>query len=176
MTARKCEWRSAGIVMTRRDLKTDVYIYICMFTKAFKNATSVNTLTSKLRTMSTYNLLLSGYRDTYSYVSFEPSTAKIKVIKDTPAPKKAAWLEPSLTKKGTYFSISEEDGLAFSLGLEEDGTVKTGGERKTNGGPAHSTLIPLLHCCLVELTGCSSRYEGWIWYRRCQCQFDSPFV
>jgi len=87
--------------------------------------------------MSTYNLLLGGYRDDYTYVSFEPSTAKIKVIKETPAPKKAAWIEPSIKTKGSYFSLSEEDGLAFSLKLSEDGSVEVGGERKTNGGPAH---------------------------------------
>jgi hypothetical protein len=88
-----------------------------------------------------YHILASGYRPDYSYLSFEPATAKIKVVKDSPAPKKAAWIEPGNTP-GVYYSIKEDsDGEVVCLKLDEEGEVEITGTRKTNGGPAHGELI-----------------------------------
>jgi hypothetical protein len=114
----------------------------------------------------TYHLLVSGYRPNFSYLSFEPSTAKIKVLKDSPAPSKAGWLEQSITTPGVYYSLKEdpEDGEAVSIKVDEEGTVEITGRRKTNGAPAHSKLREKLYLGYMLMIAASSRHERWIWY------------
>lgn len=90
----------------------------------------------------TYQLLAGGYRDTFTLLSFESSTAKLKTVSDSPAPKNASWLEPSPKSSGTegrvVYSLSEdeEEGKGLSLLIKGD-KVEITGERATNGAPAH---------------------------------------
>ncbi|WWD16055.1 hypothetical protein CI109_100480 [Kwoniella shandongensis] len=93
--------------------------------------------------MSTYSILVGGYRPTFGLITFEPSTAKIKVVSESKAPEKASWIETSATKNGPLassrilYTLSEVDkGLAVSLKLTND-NVEITGERETHGSPAH---------------------------------------
>ncbi|WRT67228.1 uncharacterized protein IL334_004194 [Kwoniella shivajii] len=93
--------------------------------------------------MSTYNILVSGYRETYTILSFDPATSKVKVVSDSKAPEKASWIEPAskqhnpLASSRKLYSISEvEKGLAVSLELKDD-KIEITSERETHGGPAH---------------------------------------
>lgn len=91
-----------------------------------------------------YKLLLGGYRSTFAVISFDDSPARIKLVKESPAPENPSWIEPSASaaQKSTdgsqiLYSLSEgEDGLAFGLELKGDEVTVTQ-KRKTNGGPAH---------------------------------------
>ncbi|WVW82981.1 hypothetical protein I302_104997 [Kwoniella bestiolae CBS 10118] len=90
-----------------------------------------------------YTILVSGYRPTYTLLSFDPSTAKLKIISDSKAPEKASWIEPAseqhnpLQASRTLYSISEtEKGLAVSLQLKDD-TIEITSQKETHGGPAH---------------------------------------
>ncbi|WWD01293.1 hypothetical protein V866_008236 [Kwoniella sp. B9012] len=97
--------------------------------------------------MSSYTILVSGYRPTYTILSFDPSTAKIKIISDSPAPEKASWIEPAsqqhnpLQANRTLYSISEtEKGLAVSLNLNDD-KIEITSQKETHGGPAHVHVL-----------------------------------
>lgn len=100
-----------------------------------------------------YNLLLAGYRSTFAYTSFDPSTAKLKVISESPAPENASWVEAPLdpvlkTDNGdkVLYSISEnEKGTAYAITLKGD-KVEVGNQRGTNGGPAHSEFNCVMSC------------------------------
>lgn len=116
-----------------------------------------------------YNLLLGGYRSTFAYVSFDPSTAKLKVVEESPAPENASWIEAPLdpvvkTKEGhkVLYSISEnEKGTAYSIVLKDDGKVEVGNQRQTNGGPAHGEWVVGGRADMF-----SSRAQRWVWDRR----------
>lgn len=92
--------------------------------------------------MSSYTLLVGGYRPNYTLISFDPSSAQLKVISNCPAPENASWVEPaslSEEKDGSriFYSLSESQGKAVSLKIDgEEGTVTS--ERDTHGGACHS--------------------------------------
>ncbi len=102
----------------------------------------------------TYNLLAGGYRNTFAYLSFEPSSAKLKLVSESPSPENASWIEASTTKfkapSRVLYSLSEdaEKGVAVSLELKGE-EVKITQERKTNGAPAHSEVV----MAWLDLTG-----------------------
>ncbi|WWC89948.1 uncharacterized protein L201_004877 [Kwoniella dendrophila CBS 6074] len=90
-----------------------------------------------------YQILVSGYRDTYTILSFEPSTSKVKIVSDSKAPEKASWIEPAskqhdpLKSNRVLYSISEvEKGKAVSLNLKND-KIEITSEKDTHGAPAH---------------------------------------
>ncbi len=92
-----------------------------------------------------YKLLAGGYRPSIATLSFDPSTAKLKVISESPAPKAASWLEPSNSSPKVVYTLSEDEGKGKVLSLDLDGEgVKIGVERETNSGPAHceSSTVP----------------------------------
>lgn len=93
--------------------------------------------TRSIRNMS-YSLLLGGYRNTIAHVSFDASSAKIKVISETECPKNASWIEPASDGK-TFYTLSEDEekGAAYSLQLKGEKVV-IGNQRDTPPGPAHS--------------------------------------
>ncbi|KAL7422133.1 hypothetical protein Q5752_002776 [Cryptotrichosporon argae] len=110
----------------------------------------------------TYHLVAGGYRKSIALLSFEPSTAKIKVVSESPTPENPSWVELAGGKSQAYaptepvsvyslkrelyrpggspktlFSLSEaENGAALSLELKDEKLTVTG-ERATSGGPAH---------------------------------------
>lgn len=91
--------------------------------------------------MSGYTLLVGGYRPNYSLISFEPTSAQLKVISDSPAPEDASWVEPaslSEEKDGSriIYSLSESKGKAVSLKVEGE-KVTVVSERDTHGGSCH---------------------------------------
>ncbi|WWC69366.1 uncharacterized protein I206_103305 [Kwoniella pini CBS 10737] len=97
--------------------------------------------------MSTYQILVSGYRDTYTILSFDPSTSKIKIVSDSKAPEKASWIEPAskqhnpLQSNRVLYSISEVDkGLAVSLNLKDD-QIEITSQKETRGSPAHIHVL-----------------------------------
>ncbi|WWC61019.1 uncharacterized protein I303_103597 [Kwoniella dejecticola CBS 10117] len=97
--------------------------------------------------MSTYQILVSGYRDTYTILSFDPSTSKVKIVSDSKAPEKASWIEPAskqhnpLQANRVLYSISEvEKGLAVSLNLKDD-KIEITSQKETHGGPAHVHVL-----------------------------------
>ncbi|KAK8869679.1 hypothetical protein IAR55_000247 [Kwoniella newhampshirensis] len=98
--------------------------------------------------MSTYSFLVGGYRPTLGLVSFDPATAKIKVVSESKAPEKASWIEIAPSKAGSLasskvlYTISELDkvGKAVSLKLTDD-KVEITGERETQGSPAHLHIM-----------------------------------
>ena len=99
-----------------------------------------------------YHLVAGGYRESFALLSFDPSTAKLKVESEPPSPKNASWIEPSSTKsQGTQkvmYSLSEEpDGkVVVSLTLEGK-DVNITEKRATHGVPAHGTYSALpSHC------------------------------
>jgi len=94
-----------------------------------------------------YQLLLGGYRKTFTQVSVDPASAKIKILSDSPAPEMASWLEstiePLTTSSGArvIYGISEADpGKAYGLEVQ-DGKITMTQQRKTGGGSAHSTYL-----------------------------------
>ena len=96
-----------------------------------------------------YNLLLGGYGSHISYASFDPSTAQIKVHKESPCPDAPSWLDPYVplptlkTASGghAFYSIAEiEKGQAVSLELKGQ-EVKVTGTLDLKGSPAHGTLV-----------------------------------
>ncbi|ODN83216.1 hypothetical protein L202_01401 [Cryptococcus amylolentus CBS 6039] len=95
--------------------------------------------------MSSYTLLVSGYRKYFSLVAFDPSTRGIKVLSDSPAPENASWVEPA-AKKSTdgsriVYSLSEaEKGKALSLVVKDDKVTVTS-ERDTLGGSCHVHIM-----------------------------------
>lgn len=98
-------------------------------------------LTCSLRIMSGYTLLVGGYRPNYSLISFDPTSAQLKVISDSPAPEDASWVEPaslSEEKDGSriIYSLSESKGKAVSLKVEGE-KVTVVSERDTHGGSCH---------------------------------------
>ncbi|KAL0254053.1 hypothetical protein I308_101432 [Cryptococcus tetragattii IND107] len=91
--------------------------------------------------MSSYTLLVGGYRPNYSLISFDPSSAQLKVISDCPAPENASWVEPaslSEVKDGSriFYSLSESQGKAVSLKVDGEEVAVTS-ERDTHGGACH---------------------------------------
>ncbi|OCF45438.1 hypothetical protein I317_00684 [Kwoniella heveanensis CBS 569] len=91
-----------------------------------------------------YTFVVSGYRDTYTIFSFDPSTAQIKVVSDSKAPEKASWIEAApnaggLASSRNLYSISEvEKGLAVSLKLSSgNDKIEITAQRETGGSPAH---------------------------------------
>jgi hypothetical protein len=90
--------------------------------------------------MSTYKILLGGYRESILVTSFEPSTAKFKTLSETKTPNCPSWIEKSLAKGSNVFHcVSESEktpGLAFSFVLEGD-EVKVTEQKETKGIPAH---------------------------------------
>ena len=84
-----------------------------------------------------HKLILGGYRDSIAVASFDPLQQTLKVLKENKAPKATAWIEPSTGDSNTFYSLSEEDGVAFGITLDGD-KVTTTQQRPTNGGPAHS--------------------------------------
>ena len=95
-----------------------------------------------------YHLLAGGYRTSFALLSFEPSTAKLKVESEPPSPKNASWIEPSSTKsKGTekvLYSLSEEPDKRMVVSLTLEGEdVEITEKRATHGVPAHGTSSDL---------------------------------
>ena len=92
----------------------------------------------------TYSLLLGGYRSSISLASFDPSTAKLKLLSDSRAPKNASWIEAASTPatksadgNQVFYSLSEDEkGVAFGLELNGE-QVHFTQERVTHGIPAH---------------------------------------
>lgn len=89
-----------------------------------------------------YQILASGYRPNFSLLSFEPESAKLKLVADSPAPDSASWVEEAVKQSGpgkVIYSCSEgeKEGLAVSLKLDGD-KVEVTSSRKTRGAPAHS--------------------------------------
>ncbi|WVF72106.1 hypothetical protein IAT40_006918 [Kwoniella sp. CBS 6097] len=93
-----------------------------------------------------YTFVVSGYRDTYTIFSFDPSNAQIKVISDSKAPEKASWIESApnaggLASSRNLYSISEvEKGLAVSLKLSNE-KIEITSQRETKGSPAHVHIM-----------------------------------
>ena len=103
--------------------------------------------------LTMYNLLIGGYGPHVSYVSFDPSTAKLKVHKESPTPKAPSWIDPSTplpalkTADGgqAFYTISEvDDGIAISLELN-GGEAKVTGKVKAFGSPAHSMFSVMFY-------------------------------
>jgi len=93
----------------------------------------------------TYNLLIGGYRKTIANLQFDPSTAKLKKVSESPAPKAASWLEPSTVLKNVVYSLNEDDSKPKVISLTIDGDdVKIVSERGTNIGPAHGSFFLVL--------------------------------
>lgn len=94
--------------------------------------------------MSTYKILLGGYRESILVTSFEPSTAKFKTLSETKTPNCPSWIEKSLAKGSNVFHcVSESEktpGLAFSFVLQGD-EVKVTEQKETKGIPAHGEWI-----------------------------------
>lgn len=94
--------------------------------------------------MSTYKILLGGYRESILVTSFEPSTAKFKTLSETKTPNCPSWIEKSLAKGSNVFHcVSESEktpGLAFSFVLKGD-EVKVTEQKETKGIPAHGGWI-----------------------------------
>ncbi|WVR05152.1 hypothetical protein IAU60_002164 [Kwoniella sp. DSM 27419] len=95
-----------------------------------------------------YSLLVGGYRPDFSILSFDPSTAQVKVAQDSKAPEKASWIEAGpdgdLASSRNIYSISEvpDAGKAISLRLNKsDNKIEVTGERDTHGAPAHIHLM-----------------------------------
>lgn len=115
----------------------------------------------------TYQLLAGGYRDSFSLLSFESASAKLKLVSDSPAPKNASWLEPSPKSQGTdgrvVYSLSEDEeaGAGLSLLIKGD-KVEVTGKRMTNGAPAHG------ECVHMGYADFSAYNEGRFWYCRSQ--------
>lgn len=102
-----------------------------------------------IRRMS-YNLLAGGYRDNYAYLTFESTSAKLKVGKISPGVKNGTWIEPSATKSNgpasVLYSLSEDSNTGAAVSLELKGeAVSVTSKRETRGGPAHgeSKLLKL---------------------------------
>jgi len=96
--------------------------------------------------MTTYQLLFGGYRKTFTKVTFDPATAKLKTVSESPAPESASWLEKpgdkvkDATSNQVFYGLSEtEQGVAYGLEAEGAG-FKVTQKRETHGGPAHSEL------------------------------------
>jgi hypothetical protein len=91
----------------------------------------------------TYSLLAGGYRDSLVLFTFEPSTSKIHVSSENPAPPNASWVEKSHKDPSIFYSLSEDEkaGKAVSLRVK-DGKVDVTSERYTNGGAAHGRSQP----------------------------------
>ena len=96
-----------------------------------------------------YNILMGGYGPHVSYVTFDPSTAKIKVLKESPTPSKPSWIDPcvplsALKVSGggqAFYTISEvDDGTAVSLELNGE-EAKVTGKVKAHGSPAHGESL-----------------------------------
>lgn len=90
-----------------------------------------------------YNLLAGGYRDTYASLTFEPTSAKLKIGKISPGPKNGSWIEPAATKStgvsSVLYSLSEDPKTGAAVSLELKGEdIKVTSERSTGGAPAHS--------------------------------------
>ncbi|TYJ56647.1 hypothetical protein B9479_002577 [Cryptococcus floricola] len=95
--------------------------------------------------MSSYTLLVSGYRTDFSLVAFDSSTRDIKVLSDSPAPENASWVEPAAKKSidgsRIVYSLSEaEKGKALSLVVKGDKVTVTS-ERDTLGGSCHVHIM-----------------------------------
>ncbi|WVO23518.1 uncharacterized protein IAS62_004873 [Cryptococcus decagattii] len=95
--------------------------------------------------MSLYKFLVTGYRPSLSIFSFEPTTAKIKLVSESsPAPQKATWVEladpSSVPSQGTeryLYSLSDANkGSAVSLKLVDD-HIEITGQRVSHGGGVH---------------------------------------
>lgn len=92
-----------------------------------------------------YNLVLGGYRDTVPLVSFDPSSAKIKVVAEVPGPEAPSWVEsavkPASADKRVVYLVSEneKEGAVVSVTLSGDKMDVTS-KRKTRGAPCHSEL------------------------------------
>lgn len=93
-----------------------------------------------------YHLLAGGYRETFASLTFDPFTAKLKVISESKSPKNASWVERSVKQPTVAYTLSEdEDGQAASLEIDkESGDVKITRQRATNGGPAHGMCLSTL--------------------------------
>lgn len=98
---------------------------------------------------SPYCLAAGGYRDTIALLSFSPPTGAgtaghIKTIAESPTPRNTSWIERSVDKPNTLYSISEDPrGKVFSLKLVAEGEqveMQVTAVRDINGAPAH------LHC------------------------------
>ena len=90
----------------------------------------------------TYNLVFGGYTSNLTYVSFDPSSAKLKVEKQSPVPKNPTWIARSATEsKGTstiLYSLSENEGKGIAISLELVGNdLKVTSQGLTHGAPAH---------------------------------------
>jgi hypothetical protein len=91
----------------------------------------------------------NSYRDTIALLSFSPSTGastagQIRTVAESPTPKNTSWIERSVDKPNTLYSISEDpQGKVFSLKLVAEGervAMQVTAVRDINGAPAH------LHC------------------------------
>ena len=125
-----------------------------------------------LRKMTTYQLLFGGYRKTFTKVTFDPATAKLKIVSESPAPESASWLEKpgdkvkAATSNKVLYGLSEtEQGVAYGLEAEKAG-FKVTQKRETHGGPAHSKWD--LSTTAEQADG-SPLHEGRFGHRRRQC-------
>lgn len=128
--------------------------------------------------MSLYKFLVTGYRPSLSIFSFEPTTAKIKLVSESsPAPQKATWVEladpSSVPSQGTeryLYSLSEANkGSVVSLKLL-DNHIEITGQRVSHGGGVHSMLQKdLLYDKPADKKRASSScHERRLWYSRVQ--------
>ncbi|OXB38344.1 hypothetical protein LQV05_006563 [Cryptococcus neoformans] len=99
--------------------------------------------------MSLYKFLVTGYRPSLSIFSFEPATAKIKLVSESsPAPQKATWIEladpnsvPSQGPARYLYSLSDANkGSAVSLKLVDD-HIEITGQRVSHGGGVHIHIM-----------------------------------
>ena len=95
-----------------------------------------------------YNLLLGGYGSHIIYASFDPVTAKIKVVKEFPTPGAPAWIDPCIplpslkTQSGgqTFYTIVEL-GKGQAVGLELKGQhLNVTGAVDVTGSPCHGEV------------------------------------
>ncbi|WVQ80284.1 hypothetical protein IAT38_002389 [Cryptococcus sp. DSM 104549] len=107
--------------------------------------------------MSLYKLMVVGYRPTYTILTFDPTTAKLKTLSSPPIklisssipdPQKSTWVEVSSAKtedgSQTLYSVPEKPSggaLAVSLKVTEEGEVEVTSEREFEGGPVHLHIM-----------------------------------
>lgn len=139
----------------------------------FRSTTLLSLLTGSRRNMM-YNLVLGGYRDTIPLVSFDPSTAKIKVVSETPAPEAPSWVEAAVKPaKGDDLRViycvseNEKEGEVCSVTLRAD-KMEITSRRKTRGAPCHSRSGSLGRCPRVVPDDGSLGAEGRVGDRRGQ--------
>lgn len=97
-----------------------------------------------------YRLLVSGDRDHFTTLDFDPSMKQLSILADYPAPFNASWVDPisSHSDIDYLFGLSEgeEAGSLYSFGINHTrGSCRVTSEQPTLGAPAHCRYIAIFH-------------------------------